>query len=327
MSSRKKRKAQQEDCAVCIIHSAKSNNENLVSCSVDCFEKLLDIKRRRLESTAEALRMADVCVQIPSTFSEGLGYHRDCYQKFTMNLSRLPAPPPSIAGSSDFESRRRRSLDPDKIIFRPDCIFCEKERRKKVKVKGSWTTEGTVRFEYDGGVTVQRIAQEKHDEHLLTRIRGVDLFACEAQYHPSCRNKYCQNPEKWRSKDEDSKERQSHTEKAHREAFDIVKSFIERFVILGKSVVKLNELREIYVSKLAETEFSNPNYRSENLKVNLEKTYGKKIMFIKMETHGKFESYLVASSDIDLESAIRCAYDLGSADTIGDTASLLRQEN
>jgi hypothetical protein len=58
----------------------------------------------------------------------------------------------------------------------------------------------------------------------------------------------------------------------------------------------------------------------------LEKTYGKKIMFIKMETHGKFESYLVASSDIDLESAIRCAYDLGSADKIGDTASLLRQE-
>ena len=178
----------------------------MVSCSVDCFEKLLDIKRRRLESTAEALRMADVCVQIPSTFSEGLGYHRDCYQKFTMNPSRLPAPPPSIAGSSDFESRRRSSLDPDKIIFRPDCIFCEKEGRKKVKVKGSWTTEGTVRFEYDGGLTVQRIAQEKHDEHLLTRIRGVDLFACEAQYHPSCRNKYSQNPEKWRSKDEDSKE-------------------------------------------------------------------------------------------------------------------------
>jgi hypothetical protein len=73
----------------------------------------------------EALRMADVCVQIPSTFSEGLVYHRDCYQKFTMNLRSLPAPPPSIAGSSDFESRHRRSLDPDKIIFRPDCIFCE----------------------------------------------------------------------------------------------------------------------------------------------------------------------------------------------------------
>jgi hypothetical protein len=88
MSSRKKRKAQQEDCAVCIIHSAKSNNDNLVSCSVDCFEKLLDIKRRRLKSTAEALKMADVCVQIPSTFSEGLGYHRD-YQKFTMNRVNL----------------------------------------------------------------------------------------------------------------------------------------------------------------------------------------------------------------------------------------------
>ena len=32
--------------------------------------------------------MADACVQIPSTFSDGLGYHRDCYQKFTMNLSQ-----------------------------------------------------------------------------------------------------------------------------------------------------------------------------------------------------------------------------------------------
>ena len=105
-----------------------------------------------------------------------------------------------------------------------------------------------------------------------------------------------------------------------------MKSLIERFVILGKSVVKLNELREIYVSKLAEREFSNPNYRSENLKVNLEKTYGKKIMFINIETHWKFESYLVASSDIDLESAIRCAYDLACADKIGDNASLLRQE-
>ena len=68
MNSGKKRKAQQEDCAVCIIHCAKSNNANLVSCSVDCFEKLLDIKRRRLESTAEAFRMVDICVQIPSTF-------------------------------------------------------------------------------------------------------------------------------------------------------------------------------------------------------------------------------------------------------------------
>lgn len=58
-----------------------------------------------------------------------------------------------------------------------------------------------------------------------------------------------------------------------------MKSFIERFVILGKSVVKLNELREIYVSKLAETEFSNPNYRSKNLKVNLEKNLWKKDVY------------------------------------------------
>ena len=32
--------------------------------------------------------MADACVQIPSTFSDGLGYHGVCSQKFTMNLSQ-----------------------------------------------------------------------------------------------------------------------------------------------------------------------------------------------------------------------------------------------
>jgi hypothetical protein len=46
--------------------------------------------------------------------------------------------------------------------------------------------------------------------------------------------------------------------------------------MLCKLVVQLNELREIYVSRLSETEFSNPNYKSENLKVNLEKNLWKK---------------------------------------------------
>jgi hypothetical protein len=145
-----------------------------------------------------------------------------------MNLSRLPAPPPSIVGSSDFESRRHRSLDPDKIIFRPDCIFCEKEWRKKVQVNTSYSSEQML----------------------------VMLFLCNAlDSHPTII---------FKSNGSFCRPNTLHfnflTEKAHREAFDIVKSFIERFLILGKSVVKLKELREIYVSKLAETEFSNPNY-------------------------------------------------------------------
>ena len=83
--------------------------------------------------------------------------------------------------------------------------------KRKGKRKLKWRVVGRQKETFGLNMMVgwlQGIAQEKHDEHLLTRIRGVDLFTCEAQYHTSCRNKYCQIPEKWRSKYEDSKERQ-----------------------------------------------------------------------------------------------------------------------
>jgi hypothetical protein len=113
-------------------------------------------------------------------------------------------------------------------------IFCEKEGRKKVKVKGSWTTEGTVRFEYDGGVTVQRMHRKSMTSiYSLKALLSVTLSL-----------------------------------------FGI---FIFTFPFLRVLAVLISA--RWMVLKLAETEFSTPNYRSENLKVNLEKTYGKKIMF------------------------------------------------
>lgn len=59
-------------------------------------------------------------------------------------------------------------------------------------------------FDKDGGATVLDVAKKKQDEKLLTRIRGHDLFACEAKFHESCRMGYVQDPAKWRSKNEDN---------------------------------------------------------------------------------------------------------------------------
>jgi hypothetical protein len=146
--------------------------------------------------------------------------------------------------------------------------------------------------------TVQRIAQEKHDEHLFTRIRGVNLFACEAQ------NSVSANLETYISLSSFN---------LTTDLPKITNRSMNDFTISKASLVRL---LSVTLSLFGIFIFTSPFLRV----LAVLKAYGRKIMFIKMETHGKCESYLVASSDIDLESAIRCAYDLGSADKIGDTA-------
>ena len=72
------------------------------------------------------------------------------------------------------------------VIFNPDCIFYNKEDMKKVKKKGIWTTEPTTVFKLKGWHTVLETAEMKQDQKLLRRIRGFNLFACKARYHPNC---------------------------------------------------------------------------------------------------------------------------------------------
>ncbi|KAL5022875.1 hypothetical protein ScPMuIL_002030 [Solemya velum] len=109
----------------------------------------------------------------------------------------------------DLVRHDRADGHPDSILFTPDCIFCNSTNLKKVKAKGGWwTTEGLSIFDKDGWISILERAEKKKDDRLLTRIRGRDLFACEAKYHKSCRIAYMQDPMKWRSRNEEGKKRQ-----------------------------------------------------------------------------------------------------------------------
>lgn len=141
-----------------------------------------------------------VCTQIPDSSSAGYGYHRDCYQSFTRNLNRLHDEPSKLTNTNN--PKRVTRGTGDRIIFQKDCRFCRKVGRKKVKKQSSWTTETTTTFDYEGGKTVQALAEEKNCEELLIWIRGVNLFICEARYHPSCRKQFTKNPSYWRRKDQ-----------------------------------------------------------------------------------------------------------------------------
>ena len=285
--------------------------------------KLQEVRNRRLAQLPESPHMMkDTCDLVPEFLAEHHGIHWECYKRFTMNLDRLN---PSTAGTSQrtgaTTQRMGRTSSGDKIIFQPDCIFCSSESRKKVKVHGSWTTQGMSQFEYDGWKAVLEMAEMKQDEQLLVRIRGHDLFASEAKFHKTCRMKYMQKPEKWRSIDEEAQHHQGELEEAHRQAFDVVCDAIERDVLMAKKIMKLSDLRQMYVTSLQTSKYANPDYRGSKLKLKLEKhePFRERLSFCDM---GK--SYIIFSTAIDVQTAVKEAFQLGSRDMIESAGSHLR---
>ena len=126
--------------------------------------------------------MSETCRLIPDVLEDNHGYHIECYKRFTANMDRLVDPsdeqPPG-------PSRPKRNST-DKLIFNPDCIFCNLMTPKKIKKHKSWTTEGLCMFKREGWHTICDIAENANDDKLLCSIRGVDLFPVEAKFHHSC---------------------------------------------------------------------------------------------------------------------------------------------
>jgi len=265
--------------------------------------RLKEIRDKRLAQPHGSVQhMTSTCDLIPDSLTECHGYHRECYQRFTMNLSRLSTPSdPSTPSCSKLS---RRDSSGDKVLFSSDCIFCNSKGRRKVKIKGTHTTEGLSQFECDGWRTVLEVAENKCDEKLLTRIRGHDLFATEAKYHKSCRVIYTQNPEKWRSTSTEDKERQTNMAQAHSQAFAEVQKVIERDIIRGKHMIKLSELSSIYIKH---------------------EKYKDSLAFCRLHRTGNFQTYIVYNADSGTSDAVRCAYELGSLDMVQESGRYLHR--
>ena len=85
-----------------------------------------------------------------------------------MNLKLLEVPPDTPEATCSSRTSRQSSNDSDTTIFKPTCILCKSEGRKKIKVKGNWTSEGTSKFEFDGWRRVLEVAEQKSDHQLVT---------------------------------------------------------------------------------------------------------------------------------------------------------------
>ena len=207
-----------------------------------------------------------------------------------------------------------------KIVF-----FCNKEGSIYIRKAGLKTTEVPQTFASDGWKTIVQCAESKNDEKLLLRIRGYDLFASEAHFHPKCRKKYVQDPQYWRSQDTEAKLHQEEKEAAHETAFLKVCEVVSKEVMSNQTVIKLTDLVQLYLKELEGTDFPNPNYRSEKLKDKLESRYGQQIAFCKLATTGRFVSLLVYNAKMKVETAIQSAFQLGSKNVLTKAASVLRE--
>ena len=190
-------------------------------------------EQRLAQPAGSSQRMQHVCEQIPLNFTEKDGYHCDCYQRFTMNLNRLK---PATQTGPQTQTRPKISRSSEGVIFDSDCILCGSFGRKRVRMKISWTTEGLSSFEYGGGGSILRLAEMSQDEQLLRRIRGYDLFASEAKYHQSCRDKY-NDPEKWRNQNYDLKDFRNEKEESRDMGFSKLCEVIDMRIVIGKEVL------------------------------------------------------------------------------------------
>ena len=161
-------------------------------------ENLQNVKEKRLqEDVNSAYRMKVVCDLIPDSVDglnlELIGWHRKCYQSFTINLDRLKF---SINYCiPEVQRRSPRIPTPSRFLFpQNQCLFCG---RNRIKVK----KDGATKEELPDKNFVSWInkrsglenvaAMAENMQHIAygsvwRNVNGVDLPAAEAHFHESC---------------------------------------------------------------------------------------------------------------------------------------------
>ena len=79
--------------------------------------------------------MDDSFNQMPEKLKPEYGYHRNCYRLFTKNLDCLKSFTEDSETILQFRTSWRSSTAFEKVILKPDCIFCNKEGQKRSKRK------------------------------------------------------------------------------------------------------------------------------------------------------------------------------------------------
>ena len=118
--------------------------------------------------------------------------------------------------------------------------------------------------------------------------------------------------------------------KTHELCFLKLCEVIGQRIKIGNEMIKLTDLRDMYIELLSKTAFANRNHRTKRLKIRLERhaVYSEKLTIVSIDRKcGMLQSSLVFSNDLDIVTAVRktCCLHRTSLDQIDDIAILLCQ--
>ena len=134
--------------------------------------------------------------------------------------------------------------------------------------------------------------QSHNYSSLLRKVAGVDLFAAEAHFHPSCYHKFHSKYQSFtryhQLKNGEAIKNQDLMWKAYAAAYSDIKSIIQKQIITDHKVLPLSALREKYINELLEQDQLNNDFQSEKLKKKLENDsdISELIAFSKIEWKG-----------------------------------------
>ena len=140
----------------------------------------LSINRDTLKRSRLQTKWINICKNIPDCILLQHGYHRACYQRFTVNQKRLQPCPLQDEKVDLKKSNRRLSVNKE------SCIFCDKDKPIYTKSGGIYMKEHVQTFTVNGWQNVVRCAENKSDASLLLKIRNSDLFATKAKFYKIC---------------------------------------------------------------------------------------------------------------------------------------------
>ena len=146
--------------------------------------------RRLLEPEGSPNRLQHVCDLFPETIDDSdtdrLGYHRQCYQKFTSNLNRLLTTLLHHLHVRIFTAPHANNHIRKHNFSPSECIFCSKKRRRMIRLKKFTSFKG----KYPQWKDIEPHSLELNDMKLYRKVQGQDLWGREAQFHSTCHNAF-----------------------------------------------------------------------------------------------------------------------------------------
>ncbi len=258
---------------------------------------------------ASDLRKDDISESMKGKWENGpFGmYHRNCYQSYTAkNVLDRVAKKRKIEEISSGDNTSPIELQADPRPTRSSllatdmrkCAICQtektdpKDRRREEKLTTCETMQA--------GRTLLEAAKVRGDQRLIVSLSDQDPIAIELRYHRTCYRMYTNT----KQIEVIQKNQEGKLESLYDNAFQALKSEMEPKIFESLEVLRMSDLRERYVELLSFQGVQNPLYRSEKLKVRMQKAYHGRISF--WHPRYRSEAEIVYCDEVSKGQIVEC---------------------